>query len=140
LLHVREGQSSSKRIAEGLTAHGIAVLRFDFTGLGGSGGEFANTHFLPTSMSWWLPLIICAKLMVRPQYWLVTVSAAARCWPPRTGAASYDPSHVFGLFKEHVEEIRAEGEAEVALAGRSNRTKLIARKRLHRRSAHGKHG
>ena len=33
------------RIAESLTAHGIAVLRFDFTGLGASEGEFANTNF-----------------------------------------------------------------------------------------------
>ena len=36
---------AAKRIAEGLTSRGIAVLRFDFTGLGGSGGEFANTTF-----------------------------------------------------------------------------------------------
>src|SRR5437870_13769152 len=32
-------------LADALTAHGIAVLRFDFTGLGGSGGDFANTNF-----------------------------------------------------------------------------------------------
>ena len=37
---------AAKRIAEGLTARGIAVLRFDFTGLGASEGEFANTTFL----------------------------------------------------------------------------------------------
>src|ERR1043165_6153094 len=36
---------AAKRIAQGLTARGIAVLRFDFTGLGGSEGEFANTNF-----------------------------------------------------------------------------------------------
>ena len=36
---------AAKRIAERLTIHGIAVLRFDFTGLGASEGEFANTHF-----------------------------------------------------------------------------------------------
>ena len=36
---------AAKRIAERLTGHGIAVLRFDFTGLGASEGEFANTHF-----------------------------------------------------------------------------------------------
>ena len=33
------------RLAGGLTRHGIAVLRFDFTGLGSSEGEFANTNF-----------------------------------------------------------------------------------------------
>src|SRR3954454_10489626 len=36
---------AAKRIAEGLTSRGIAVLRFDFTGLGASAGEFANTTF-----------------------------------------------------------------------------------------------
>src|SRR6201989_691022 len=36
---------AAKRIAEQLAMSGIAVLRFDFTGLGASEGEFANTHF-----------------------------------------------------------------------------------------------
>jgi hypothetical protein len=36
---------AARRIAERLTATGIGVLRFDFTGLGGSEGEFANTNF-----------------------------------------------------------------------------------------------
>src|SRR4051812_31372748 len=36
---------AAARIARALTAHGIAVLRFDFTGLGGSDGDFGNTGF-----------------------------------------------------------------------------------------------
>lgn len=36
---------AASRIATTLTELGIAVLRFDFTGLGGSGGDFANTNF-----------------------------------------------------------------------------------------------
>src|SRR5690606_12812668 len=36
---------AAARIAGALAAHGIGVLRFDFTGLGMSGGEFANTNF-----------------------------------------------------------------------------------------------
>ena len=36
---------AASRIAQALTEHGIAVLRFDFTGLGASEGEFANTNF-----------------------------------------------------------------------------------------------
>jgi alpha/beta superfamily hydrolase len=36
---------AAKRIAERLAENGIAVLRFDFTGPGGSESEFANTHF-----------------------------------------------------------------------------------------------
>ena len=36
---------AARHVAEGLKLHGIAVLRFDFTGLGASEGEFANTTF-----------------------------------------------------------------------------------------------
>jgi putative redox protein len=36
---------AATRIAGALVAHGFGVLRFDFTGLGGSEGEFANTNF-----------------------------------------------------------------------------------------------
>ena len=36
---------AAARIAGALAEKGIAVLRFDFTGLGGSGGDFANTDF-----------------------------------------------------------------------------------------------
>ena len=36
---------AASTIAQALTGLGIAVLRFDFTGLGGSGGNFANTNF-----------------------------------------------------------------------------------------------
>src|ERR1700749_2539453 len=36
---------AAHHIAQGLKLHGIAVLRFDFTGLGASEGEFANTTF-----------------------------------------------------------------------------------------------
>jgi len=37
--------AAATRIARALTAQGIAVLRFDFTGLGNSDGDFANTNF-----------------------------------------------------------------------------------------------
>ena len=36
---------AASRIAQALVEHGMAVLRFDFTGLGASDGEFANTNF-----------------------------------------------------------------------------------------------
>ena len=36
---------AASRVAAGLAERGIAVLRFDFTGLGHSDGEFANTNF-----------------------------------------------------------------------------------------------
>ena len=37
--------AAARRIASRLTSEGVAVLRFDFTGLGHSEGEFANTSF-----------------------------------------------------------------------------------------------
>lgn len=37
--------AAASRIARALTKQGIAVLRFDFTGLGNSDGDFANTNF-----------------------------------------------------------------------------------------------
>ena len=36
---------AAREIARALRAEGFAVLRFDFTGLGGSQGDFANTNF-----------------------------------------------------------------------------------------------
>ena len=56
---------AASRIAEGLTARGIAVLRFDFTGIGSSEGEFANTNFSSNvGILWRLP-IICARTTPR---------------------------------------------------------------------------
>ena len=58
---------AAKRIAERLAIHGIAVLRFDFIGLGGSEGKFADTISHRTSTTWWPPPIICARRGLRPR-------------------------------------------------------------------------
>jgi uncharacterized OsmC-like protein/alpha/beta superfamily hydrolase len=124
---------ATKRIAERLAIHGIAVLRFDFTGQGSSEGEFANTHFSSNVDD----LIAAAdhlRKTQRPPAILIghslggaAVLAAAHKIPEAravaTIAAPYDPSHVTGLFKEHVDKIREQGEVEVALAGRPFRIK-----------------
>lgn len=119
---------AAKRIAERLTINGIAVLRFDFTGLGSSEGEFANTHFSSN-----VDDLVAAADHLRKMYGAPAIlighslggcavlAASHRIADARavvTIAAPYDPSHVTGLFKEHVDKIRAEGEVEVALAGR----------------------
>ena len=122
---------AARRIAEGLTALGIAVLRFDFTGLGSSEGEFANTTFSSNVAD----LIAAAEAMrraARAPAILVghslggaAVLAAAADVPEAravvTIAAPCDPSHVTGLFKDRLDEIGAKGEVEVALAGRQFR-------------------
>jgi uncharacterized OsmC-like protein/alpha/beta superfamily hydrolase len=119
---------AAKRIAEGLTARGIAVLRFDFTGLGASEGEFANTNFSSNVAD----LVAAANhlrqthqapaILIGHSLGGAAVLAAAAEVPEAravvTIAAPADPSHVTGLLKERVDEIRARGEVEVTLAGR----------------------
>jgi uncharacterized OsmC-like protein/esterase/lipase len=124
---------AAKRIAERLTIHGIAVLRFDFTGLGGSEGEFANTHFssnvddLAAAADHLRKMYGAPAILIGHSLGGAAVLAAAHRIPDAravvTIAAPYDPSHVVGLFKEHVDKIKEQGEVEVALAGRSFRIK-----------------
>jgi uncharacterized OsmC-like protein/alpha-beta hydrolase superfamily lysophospholipase len=122
---------AAKRIAEGLTALGIAVLRFDFTGLGSSEGEFANTTFSSNVAD----LVAAAdqlRLVKRAPAILIghslggaAVLAAAAAVPEAravvTIGAPSDPAHVAGLFKDRLAEIDARGELEVTLAGRQFR-------------------
>jgi putative redox protein len=119
---------AAKRIAERLTIHGIAVLRFDFTGLGGSEGEFANTHFssnvddLVAAADHLRKTYDAPAILIGHSLGGAAVLAASHRIPETravvTIAAPYDPGHVAGLFKEQIETIRAQGEVEVELAGR----------------------
>jgi len=124
---------AAKRMAERLTDAGLAVLRFDFTGLGGSEGEFANTTFSSNVAD----LVAAADHLRRthraPAILIghslggaAVLAAAGEIAEARavvTIAAPADPHHVTGLFKEHIEEIRARGEVEVTLAGRPFRVR-----------------
>jgi len=119
---------AAKRISERLAETGIAVLCFDFTGLGASEGEFANTNFSSNIAD----LIAAANhlrmthaapsILIGHSLGGAAMLAAAGDIPEAravvTIAAPSDPSHVTGLFKEHIESIRAQGEVEVSLAGR----------------------
>ncbi len=124
---------AAKRIAERLTIHGIAVLRFDFTGLGSSEGEFANTHFSSNVDDLAAAADHLRKSRAAPAILIghslggaAVLAAAHKIAEARavvTIAAPYDPSHVVGLFKDQVDQIKAQGEVEVALAGRPFRIK-----------------
>jgi putative redox protein len=124
---------AAKRIAERLAMCGIAVLRFDFTGLGASEGEFANTHFssniddLVAAAEHLRKAYSAPSILIGHSLGGAAVLAAAHRIPEAravvTIAAPSDPAHVVGLFKDHVEAIRAQGEVEVALAGRPFRIK-----------------
>jgi len=119
---------AAKRIAEGLTGLGIAVLRFDFTGLGSSEGEFANASFSSNVAD----VVAAANELGRvgraPAILIghslggaAVLAAAAEIPQARavvTIAAPADPAHVTGLFKDRLDEIRAKGEVEIQLAGR----------------------
>ena len=124
---------AASRIAAGLIRHNIAVLRFDFTGLGASEGEFANTTFSSnigdlTAAADWLRLEHEAPaLLVGHSLGGAAVLASARQIPEArvicTIAAPAEPAHVARLFAPAVPEIEAQGEAEVLLAGRPFRIK-----------------
>jgi putative redox protein len=116
------------RIAEGLARHGIAVLRFDFTGLGASEGDFAHTNFtsntqdLVTAAAFLRERYRAPKILVGHSLGGAAVLAAAGEIPEAvavaTIAAPADPAHVARLFTAALPEIEAKGEAEVHLVGR----------------------
>lgn len=119
---------AARRIAEGLTLLGIAVLRFDFTGLGSSEGEFQNSDFSSNVGD----LVAAAKhleqhtgapaLLIGHSLGGAAVLAAASELPHvraiATIGAPSDPAHVTGLFREQINQIRDQGTVEVQLAGR----------------------
>ena len=119
---------AAERIAERLAINGIAVLRFDFTGLGSSEGEFANTHFSSNVDDLVAAADHLRKMAGAPAILIghslggcAVLAASHRIADARavvTIAAPYDPSHVTGLFKQHIDTIKEKGEVEVALAGR----------------------
>ena len=124
---------AARLIAHGLTSHGIAVLRFDFTGLGGSEGEFANTTF-SSNVADLVAAADHSRTQVAAPAILIGHSlggAAVLVAPHRivearavvTIAAPSDPAHVAGLFGARVDEIKTQSEIEVALAGRTFRVR-----------------
>ncbi|MEY9394699.1 uncharacterized OsmC-like protein/fermentation-respiration switch protein FrsA (DUF1100 family) [Bradyrhizobium japonicum] len=124
---------AAKRISVALAAKGIAVLRFDFTGLGSSEGDFANSTFSSNVADLLHAADHLRKVRTAPSILIghslggAAILAAAGGIPEAkavvTIAAPSDPAHVTGLFSEHLDSIRAQGEVEVSLAGRPFRIK-----------------
>jgi len=119
---------AAKRISVALAATGIAVLRFDFTGLGSSEGDFANSTFtsnvadLVRAADHLRQLRTAPSILIGHSLGGAAILAAAGRIPEAkavvTIAAPSDPAHVTGLFSEQLDSIRAQGEVEVSLAGR----------------------
>jgi uncharacterized OsmC-like protein/pimeloyl-ACP methyl ester carboxylesterase len=120
-------------ISRALAAERIAVLRFDFTGLGESEGDFADTNFssnvadviaagrfLESEMEGPSILVghsLGGAAVLHAAQALDSVKAVA------TIGAPADPAHVVKHMHESLEEIEERGEAEVLLAGRPFRIK-----------------
>lgn len=116
-------------ISSALVAAGIAVLRFDFTGLGGSEGDFSNTGFtsniedLVSAADFLRSEYEAPKLLVGHSLGGTAVLAAApqikEVDAVATINAPADPAHVIGNFASSLEKIESTGKAEVILGGRA---------------------
>lgn len=120
--------AAASRISRALAEKQFATLRFDFTGLGSSDGDFANTNFSSN-----VDDLVAAADFLREQYSAPTllighslggaaVLAAAsdviECKGVVTIGAPSDPGHVAKQFHCDIDTIRENGTAEVKLAGR----------------------
>lgn len=120
---------AARRIAQRLASMGIAVLRFDFTGLGHSKGEFENTNFtsnvgdLVKAAEYLSQHQSAPTLLIGHSLGGAAVLMAAGKIPSIkavvTIGAPVDPGHVVHNFGSSLDEIAKKGAAEVKLAGRS---------------------
>lgn len=119
---------AAARIASELTDRGFAVFRFDFTGLGASEGEFANTNFSSNMADLRHAIAYLRKNHQAPSVLIghslggAAVLGIAGDVPEvkavATIGAPSDAEHVIKNFGANIDEIEREGVAEVQLAGR----------------------
>lgn len=120
--------AAARRISGRLAMMGIAVLRFDFTGLGHSGGEFANTSFTTNARDLEFAATYLAGRDMAPSLLIghslggaAVLRAAGKIDSVRavvTIGAPFDPGHVTHNFSDALEQIASDGQAEVDLGGR----------------------
>jgi len=120
--------SAVKNISRALTANGFGVLRFDFTGLGESDGDFENTNFSGNvddlisaanflTENFAAPTVIIGHSLggaaaIFAASKLNSIKAVA------TIGAPSNPKHVQNLLRSNIDEIKANGKAVVDLGGR----------------------
>ena len=124
---------AARRVSGRLAGMGIAVLRFDFTGLGHSGGEFENTSFssniadLIAASNYLKDRGMAPGLLIGHSLGGAAVLRAAIELPSvkavATIGAPSDPEHVIHNFSSAIPEIESAGTAEVQLGGRPFRIK-----------------
>ncbi len=120
-------------ISDALIQVGVAVLRFDFTGLGESEGEFADTNFssnvadLVAASEWLGEHHEAPAILIGHSLGGTAVLRAAATIPSARAVATIgapaDPAHVSHLIDSSREEIESTGEAVVRLGGRPFRIK-----------------
>lgn len=120
---------AARRIARKLVDHGFAVLRFDFSGLGASEGEFSDTNFssniedIVAAAAWLRSNYTAPALMIGHSLGGTAVLGAAKLIPEAqafvTIGSPSDPKHIFKLIGERaIEQIDSFGDAVVNLDGR----------------------
>ncbi|MGH1353316.1 MAG: bifunctional alpha/beta hydrolase/OsmC family protein [Methyloligellaceae bacterium] len=119
---------AASRIAGELSELGFAVLRFDFTGLGASEGEFANTNFssnvadLVKAADYLRENFEAPKILIGHSLGGAAVLSAAHMIPEALAVATIgapaNADHVVKNFGAKLDEIQQDGVAEVELAGR----------------------
>ncbi|MEJ2546675.1 MAG: alpha/beta fold hydrolase [Gemmatimonadota bacterium] len=115
-------------LSRALNEAGVAVMRFDFTGLGESEGDFAETSFasnvddLVAAAGYLAAEYEPAKILVGHSLGGAAVLQAAAEVPSAVAVATIgapaDPAHVTHLLTGAIDDIRRDGKAEVMLAGR----------------------
>ena len=120
--------SAVRNISRALNMKGIAVLRFDFTGLGESEGNFADTNFSSNveDLVWAARYLEthheAPALLVGHALGGAAVICAAHELPSvkavATIGAPYSPNHISHLIAENIEAIETEGVARVNIGGR----------------------
>lgn len=116
------------QITRALNNLGIAVLRFDFTGLGASEGEFENTNFtsnvedLVRAADYMRESLQAPSIIIGHSLGGAAVIMASHKIPDvkavATIGAPADTAHVAHNFKDNIAEIKDKGSAEVCLVGR----------------------
>ncbi len=116
-------------VSRALTRQNIGVLRFDFTGLGESEGDFSETNFssnvedLVSAAEFLEEHHEAPRILVGHSLGGGAVLQAAHQIPSveavATIAAPYDPEHVTRLLDDALEDIKSSGEARITLSGRT---------------------
>ncbi|SFC84537.1 bifunctional alpha/beta hydrolase/OsmC family protein [Algibacter pectinivorans] len=120
--------SAVRNISRSLTGHGFGVLRFDFTGLGRSEGEFAESHFSANvddllavnaylKTNYQAPSLLVGHSLGGAAV-IVAASKLDNIKAVATVGAPATASHVTHLFSHDIDEVKEKGEVEVNIGGR----------------------